>query len=161
MWAVVSAILNLLLIQWHKNAGKMAGMPAFPRHISSQEILRSIANLPEEHVEEVFQDIARMLAISSVVLDRMSCLLSDMFEDFRDVIFPSRGGRVPNRKPFTSHYKPLPRGRVTRANAKAWKDEARREGGVEEENLQKTESEEERPVSPIQKLHAKVHIIHT
>lgn len=68
---------------------------------------------------------------------------------------------MPNRKPSTSHCEPLPRGRVTRANAKAGKDVARTEGGVEEEDSQKTESEEERPPSPIHELHAKVHIHHT
>ena len=67
---------------------------------------------------------------------------------------------MPNRKPSTSHCKPPPRGRVTRANAKAGKDEARTEGDVEEEASQKTESEEERPASPIHELHAKVHILH-
>jgi hypothetical protein len=139
----------------------MAGMSAFPRHTSSQEILRLIANLPEEHVEEVFQGIARMSAISSVVLDCMSGLLSDMFENFINVLLPNRGGRVPNRKPSTSHYEHLPRGRVTRANAKSMEGWSSHGGGVEEENLQKTESEEERPVSPIQKLLAKVHIFYT
>jgi hypothetical protein len=91
----------------------------------------------------------------------MSSLLSDMFIDSRDVLLPSTGGRVPNRKPSTSHCEHLPRGRVTRENAKAWKDGAHTEGDVEEENLQKMKSEEERPASPIQKLYAKVHILHT
>ena len=68
---------------------------------------------------------------------------------------------MPNHKPSTSHCEPLPRGRVTRANAKVVQDGARTTGGVEEEDSQKTESEEERPASPLHQVHAKVHIVHT
>jgi hypothetical protein len=66
---------------------------------------------------------------------------------------------VPNRKPSTSHCEPLLTCRVTRANAKAVQDGARTVGGVEEEDSQKTESEEERPASPLHQVCAKVHIL--
>ena len=55
----------------------MARIPPFPRCTLAQQILRSIANLPDKHVEEVFQGIARMPQISSVVLDRMTNIVSD------------------------------------------------------------------------------------
>ena len=71
----------------------MTGTTSFSYCTSTQEILRSVANLPGEPVEEVFQSIARMPQISSVVLDRMAKLLSHMFEDSRDVVF-FRQGRV-------------------------------------------------------------------
>ena len=151
MWAVVPAILNpLLLVNCTCIASKMAGKPSFPRYTSTQEILRSIANLPDEHVEEVFQGTSRMPQISSVVLDRMAGLLSDMFEDSRDVLHPSRGGRAPNRKASTSQYEPPPIGRVTRSITK--------EGGVEEDINKKAECEEERTSSPIQDTITKVNI---
>ena len=39
-----------------------------------------------------------MSQISSVVLNHMAGLLSNMFEDFMDVLLSSRGGRAPNPK---------------------------------------------------------------
>ena len=159
MWAVVPAILNpLLLVNCTCIASKMAGKPSFQRYTSTQEILRSIANLPDEHVEEVFQGTARMPQISSVVLDHMAGLLSDMFEDSRDVLLPSRGGRAPNRKASTSQYEPPPRGRVTRSITKAGNDGPSMEGGVEEDVNKKAECEEERTSSPIQEPITKVNI---
>ena len=72
MWVVVPATLNPLPIMNCTCIGrKMARIPSFPHYTSIQEILRSIANLPGEHVEEVFQGIARMLQVSSVLLDLM------------------------------------------------------------------------------------------
>ena len=124
----------------------MAGIPTFPHDTSTEEILRSIANLPGEHVEEVFQGIARMPQISSVVLDRMAGPLSDKFEDSRDILLPSRGGRAPDRKASKSQFEPPARGRVTRS--RAGKEEARTEGCVEEDNNVRTLSKEERTTTP-------------
>jgi hypothetical protein len=80
----------------------MVGIPSFVHYTSTQEILKFIANLSGAHVEEVFQGIARMPQISSVVLDRILGLSSDMFEDFRDALLLSREDkppitRLPNR----------------------------------------------------------------
>ena len=46
--------------------------------------MRLVANLPEDHVEEVFQGVARMPQISSCVLNRMAHVMSDIFEDSRE-----------------------------------------------------------------------------
>ena len=135
----------------------MAGTPSFPHYTSTQEILRSLTNLPGEHVEEVFQGIARMPQISSVVLDCMPRLLSDMFEDSRDVLLSYRGGQAPNRKASKSQCKPPVRGRVTRSNAKAWKEETRTEWCVEEDTNEMTESDEKHTTTPIHESAAKVH----
>ena len=108
----------------------MTRKPPFPWYTSAQEILKFIANFPDEHVEEVFQGTTKMPQISSVVLDRMEGLLSDMFEDSKDVLFLSRGG-APNRKVSTSQCEPLARGRVTRSIAKVGNDGPRTEWGVE------------------------------
>ena len=90
-------------------------------YTSAHEILRSIANLLSEHVEEVFQGIARMTQILSVVLNHM--LLSNMFEDSRDVLLPCRGWQTSNREASKSQCEPLARGRVTRFIAKAGKED--------------------------------------
>ena len=60
-------------------AKKIVGVLLFPCYTSAQEILRSIANFLDECVEEVFQGIARIAPISSVILDRMAGLLSDIY----------------------------------------------------------------------------------
>ena len=128
VWAFVPATLNPLPIMNCTCIGRiMAGIPSFPYYTSAQEILRSIANLPGEHVKEVFQGIARMPQISSVVLDRMARLLSDMFEDSKGVLLPGRGGQAPNHKASKSQCELLTRGCVTRSIAKASKEEARME----------------------------------
>ena len=137
----------------------MAGIPTFMHDNSTKEILRSIANLPGEHVEEVFQGVARMPQISSVVLDRMAGLLFDMFEESRDVLLPSRGGRAPDRKASKSLFEPPARGRVTRS--KAGKEEDRTEGCAEDDNNLKTLSEEERTTTRIHDPAAKVHKLNT
>jgi hypothetical protein len=68
-------------------ARKMVELPSISHYTFAQEILRSIAKLAGTYVKEVFQSIARMLQISSVVLDRMVGLLSDMFEDSKTFFF--------------------------------------------------------------------------
>ena len=139
----------------------MAKILSFPHYTSAQEILRSIANLSGEHMKEVFQGIARMPQTSSVVLDRMAGLLSDMFKDSRDVLLPSRGGRAPNRKASKLQCKHPARGRVTRSIAKARKEEVRTEGCVEEDTDVRTESEEEHITTPIHESATKVHKLNT
>lgn len=72
MWAIVPSTINLLFsMNCTCIARRMAELPSLPHNISAQEILRSVANLPNEHVEEVFQEISRMPQIFSVVLDSM------------------------------------------------------------------------------------------
>ena len=77
-----------------------------------------------------------MSQISSVVLNHMAGLLSNMFEDFMDVLLSSRGGRAPNPKASKSQCEPPARGLVT--IAKIGKEEARMEGDVEEDTNERT-----------------------
>ena len=63
----------------------MAQIPLLSPSSFVYVILRSVANLLGEHVEEVFQGIARMPQISSVVLDLMSRLLFYTFENSKDI----------------------------------------------------------------------------
>ena len=74
----------------------MAELPPFPHYTSVEKILKSVANFPGEHVEEVFQEFAIMPLISSVILDQMLGLLFNMFEDIRDVFVPARRGQTPH-----------------------------------------------------------------
>ena len=57
-------------------------------------ILRSVANVLSEHVEKVFQGIARMSHTSNFILDQMSGMLSHMFEDSRDVLITAKESQV-------------------------------------------------------------------
>ena len=66
----------------------MGETPTLPPPSSIHAILRSIANLSDLDVKEVFQGMAIMPQISSALLNRMSGLLSDMYEDSRDVPTP-------------------------------------------------------------------------
>lgn len=139
MWAVVPATLNSLSILIYTcTAGRMAEIPSFLHHTSAQEILRSVANLSDFDVEEVFLGIGRMPQISSVVLDRMAGLLTDIFEDSRDVLLPCRSGRV------------------TRSSIKAGTEDARTER-CEEDSKVRSESENERTTVPVRQSASKVH----
>jgi hypothetical protein len=136
----------------------MTEIPSFPYHTFAQEILRSIANLSDEHVEEVFQGIARMPQISSVVLDRMVGLLSDIFEDSMDVLLPCRGGQTPNREAPKSPSEHPTKGCVTRSIAKAGKEDARMKMCDEEDTNVRTDSKNKRTMVPV---HQHTTLIHT
>ena len=78
--------MNQLLSQhWSSTTRKMARIHPLSSSSFVHVILWSIANLQGKHVKEVFQGIARMLQISSVLLDWMSMLLFDMLEDSKNV----------------------------------------------------------------------------
>ena len=74
----------------------MAQIPPLSPSSFVHVILRSVANLSGEHVKEVFQGIARMPQIWSVVLDQMSRLLFDMFDDSMDVPIPGKRRSTPH-----------------------------------------------------------------
>ena len=162
MWAVVPATLNSLsILICTCTASRMAKISSFPHHTSAQKILRFVANLSDEHVEEVFQGIIRMPHISSVVLDCMAWLLSDIFEDSRNVLLPHRGGRTSNRKAPKLQSEHPARGCVTRSIAKAGKEDACTKRFEEEDINVRTESKNECTTVPICQPHQRCTIFNT
>ena len=84
-----------------------------------------------------------------------------MFEDSRDILLPSRGGRAPNRKVSKSQCKPPAKGRMTISIAKARKEEARTEGYVEEDTNERTKTNKEHTTIPIHEPAINVHKLNT
>ena len=81
---------------WSSIARKMPQIPPLSLSSFVHVILRTVANLLDEHVEEVFRGIARMPQISSVVLDWMSILLFDIFEDSKNVSILGKKRWIPH-----------------------------------------------------------------
>lgn len=92
-----------------------------PHTTSVAKIMRLVANLPDDRVEEVFQGVGRMPQITSCVLSRMANLMSDMFEESRVAPVPSprRSTRlsVLQTQPSSGH----PGKRTTRSRTKSKK----------------------------------------
>lgn len=55
-----------------------------PYTTSVEKIMRLVANLPKDHVEEVFEGVGRMPQITLPVLNRMAKVMSDIFEESRE-----------------------------------------------------------------------------
>lgn len=57
---------------------------------SVEKIMRLVANLPDNCVEEVFQGIGRMPQITSVALHQMANVLTDIFQESKEAVSPQR-----------------------------------------------------------------------
>jgi hypothetical protein len=128
----------------------MAQILPLPPSSSVHAIMRSVANLLGKHVEEVFRGIARTLQILNIVLDRISRLMSDMFEDSRDT--PILGKRISTL--HISHSKPRCRpsskGHITRFSARPMKKNLYTKGNGVDDNNNMTKLDEELILLPSQ-----------
>jgi hypothetical protein len=57
---------------------------------SVEKIMRLVANLPDNCVEDVFQGIGRMPQITSVALHHMANVLTDIFQESREAVSSQR-----------------------------------------------------------------------
>lgn len=113
-----------------------------PYTTSVDKIMRMVANLPDDRVEEVFQGVGRMPQITSHVLNHMAKVMSDIFEK-------SREAPIPGRRRSTRHSarSTQPTKRATRSSTKLKKKAEDSESSADTEETETadedTESEQE------------------
>lgn len=114
-----------------------------PHTTSIAKIMRLVANLPDDCVEEVFQGVGRMPQITSCVLSRMAKLMSDMFEESRVAPVPStrRSTRlsVLQTQPSSGH----PNKRTTRSRTKSKKKASDSESSFDGEETETNDEDSE------------------
>ena len=111
-----------------------------PHTTSVEKIMRLVANLPDDRVEEVFQGVGRMPQITSSVLNRMANVMSDMFEESREVPVPSTRRSTRLAVLSTQPSSPRPSKRTTSSSTKSKKKASDSESSFDDE---KTETEDE------------------
>ena len=134
----------------------MGETPTVPPPSSVHAILRSIANLSNLDVKEVFQGVAIMPQISSALLNRMFGLLSDMYEDSRDVPTPLKRTSVWHSTRSKAQVGQPSIWHVTRSTAKLRNEDAVIEGLGEEDSDKRTESKGEHESPEVQHITTKI-----
>ena len=144
-------------------------MELMPNHGSPsvEEIVMLVANMPDELVPEVFQQVARLPAISSHVLNRMANVMADMYEQSREapILHKRQSTRQSVRCPKPSN-PPSSARRSARINKSKSHSEKTVADSAPSEDDEETESEEgvpseEEEIAAFVPLRAKGKVTHS